>query len=191
MFLERREELAEVYLFLAEGFEEIEALSVVDLLRRADIEIKTVSITDKLEVEGSHKIKVLADSIFESDQLEDGVMLVLPGGLKGTNNLMAHKGLKELLFTYQNNQKKLAAICAAPSILGMNGILRGKKATCFPGFEEKLLGAEPVSEKVVVDGNIITSRGAGTAIDFALSIIAELRNGQLAEQLANTIQLVR
>lgn len=180
--------MAKVYLFLAEGFEEIEALTVVDLLRRAEITITTVSIqTDKL-VKGAHGISVLADSIFEADLYQDGDMLVLPGGQPGTNRLMAHAGIRDLLFDYRNAGKKLAAICAAPSVLGMNGLLKGKKATCFPGYEDKLLGAQVVKDKVVVDGNIITGKGFGTSIDFALAIITEFMGTEVAGELAKSIQ---
>lgn len=180
--------MAEVYLFLADGFEEIEALTVVDLLRRADITIETVSINGTLQVEGSHKITVKADRIYQTDQCEDGSMLVLPGGMPGTNALMAHEGLRELLFMYRNADKKLAAICAAPSVLGMNGLLRNKRATCFPGFENKLLGAQIEDKGVVSDEGIITSRGLGTAIEFALAIITELRDHVIARQIAASIQ---
>lgn len=180
--------MAEVYLFLADGFEEIEALTVVDLLRRADITIETISINDTFEVAGSHHIIVKADRIYRQDELEDGTMLVLPGGMPGTNALMAHEGLRELLFAYRNASKKLAAICAAPSVLGMNGLLRGKRATCFPGFEDKLLGAKIQEEPVIVDKEVITSRGLGTAIEFALAIITELRDTALARKIAASIQ---
>lgn len=180
--------MAEVYLFLADGFEEIEALTVVDLLRRADIEIETVSLNGTSEVEGAHQITVKADQIFQAEAYDDGRMLVLPGGMPGTNALMAHEELRELLFAYRNAGKTLAAICAAPSVLGMNGLLRGKRATCFPGFEDKLLGAEYLQDRVVKDENIITSRGFGTAIEFALEIITELRDKELAWTLAKSIQ---
>lgn len=186
-----RNVMAEVYIFLADGFEEIEALTVVDLLRRADIGIEMISIAGKKEVKGSHGITVIADRLYEMDAYMDGSMLVLPGGMPGTNALMAHEGLRDLLFEYRNADKCIAAICAAPSVLGMNGILRGKNAVCFPGFEDKLLGANLCrKERVVTDGNVITSRGFGTAIEFALAIIKKLRNDELADKMAHGIQFI-
>lgn len=177
-----------VYLFLADGFEEIEGLTVVDLLRRAGITCRMISITGKEIISGAHGIQITADALFEAADFKDGDMLVLPGGMPGTNYLMAHTGLKELLASYQADGKYLAAICAAPSVLGQNGLLRGKKATCYPGFEEKLTEAVPVTDTVAVDGNIITSRGLGTAIDFALAIVEILTDSNMAKQLAASIQ---
>lgn len=188
---EEQRKMAEVYLFLADGFEEIEGLTVVDLLRRADIEITTVSITEKKEITGAHNITVIADRMFEDGTLSDADMLVLPGGMPGTKYLMAHEGLKNLLSEYNAAGKSLAAICAAPSVLGANGFLKGKKAVCFPGFEDKLEGAAVcMKERVVTDGNIITSRGFGTAIEFALAIITKLRGAELADRLAHGIQFI-
>lgn len=174
-------------MFLTEGFEEVEAITVVDLLRRAGIPIIMVSVQDGLLVKGSHGISVMADELYTMDAYDDGDMLVLPGG-PGYNGLMGHEGIRELLFEYRNKGKKLAAICAAPSILGMNGLLKGKNAACFPGFEDKLLGAKVSKEKAVIDDNIITSRGLGTAIDFALAIISELKDKEKAEELSKNIQ---
>lgn len=180
--------MAKVYIFLASGFEEIEALTVVDLLRRANIEVVMVSVHDGILVKGAHGIEVMADMEYQMDSCQDGDMLVLPGGMPGTNGLMGHEGLRELLFEYRNSGKLLAAICAAPSVLGLNGILKGKTATCYPGFEDKLLGAKAVNERVVKDGNVITSRGVGTAIDFALVLIEELADKAIAEKIAQGIQ---
>jgi len=163
--------MGKVYIFLAEGFEEIEALTVVDLLRRAQIEINMVSITGSLQVTGSHQISVMADVLFEDAKFDDADMLVLPGGLPGTINLMKHEGLDKLLRKFHSESKNMAAICAAPTILGNKGLLEGKKATCYPGCENELTGSTVLYDDVVIDGNIITSRGLGTAIDFALAII--------------------
>lgn len=179
--------MARVYIFLADGFEEVEALTVVDMLRRAEIDINMVSIKNGLSVTGSHGITITADSIYKSDSYNDGDMLILPGG-PGYNRLMGHEGLRDLLFEYRNSNKKMAAICAAPSILGMNGLLKGKNATCFPGYEDKLLGAKISKDKTVVDGNFITSRGLGTAIDFSLAIITELIGKETADKLAKETQ---
>jgi len=179
--------MAKVYIFLADGFEEIEGLTVVDLLRRAHIEINMVSITGRLQVTGSHKISVMADMLFEDARFDDADMLVLPGGMPGTINLMEHKGLDKLLRKFNSENKNIAAICAAPSILGSKGFLEGKYATCYPGFEDKLTGSNVRKQDVVVDGNIITSRGMGTAIDFALAIIRKLTDENTAKDIADKI----
>ena len=153
--------MVKVYLFLANGFEEIEGLTVVDLLRRANIEIVMVSITGDLYVTGSHQITTKADVLFEKADYSDADMLVLPGGMPGTKYLSEHRGLDELLKQFFGKGKKLSAICAAPSVLGAKGILKGKHATCYPGFEEALDGAIVTNEAVVIDENIITSKGMG------------------------------
>ena len=180
--------MSKVYVFFANGFEEIEALTVVDMLRRAEVETVMVSIMPEKTVLGAHNIPVVADGLFEDYNYSDGDMLVLPGGMPGTNNLMAHEGLRDELFVYCDAQKYMAAICAAPSVLGMNGMLRGKKATCYPGFEDKLLGAEVTKERVVTDGNIITSKGMGTAIDFAAAMIEVLCGEEVAQNVLKTVQ---
>lgn len=180
--------MGKVYLFLANGFEEIEGLTVVDLLRRAEIEISMVSITGSKEVTGSHGIKVEADELFEEVDYKGADLLVLPGGMPGTKNLWAHEGLRNLLIQFNKEDKKLAAICAAPSILGMNGILQGKKATCYPGYEEKLIGAKVTGNSAEEDGNIITGKGMGTSIDFALQIIQTLKDSETADKIAAAIQ---
>lgn len=177
-----------VYLFLADGFEEIEGLTVVDMLRRAEIEITTVSITGKESVNGAHNIEVKADGLFEEYDYETADMLVLPGGMPGTRNLAAHEGLVNLLKEFREEDKALAAICAAPSILGEQGLLKGKSVTCFPGFEDKLLEANPTGHKAVTDGNIITGKGMGTAIDFSLEIIQFLKDKETAEKIGKAIQ---
>lgn len=164
--------MAKVYVFLANGVEEIEALTVVDVLRRGGVDVVTVSVTGKKAIAGSHKIVFEADTLFDEDRLTDGDMLVLPGGLKGTNALMAHEGLRNLLMAYRDADKYITAICAAPSVLGMNGLLKGRKATCYPGFEDKLLGANVSAEAVVQDGNVITGKGMGVAIPFALKLLS-------------------
>jgi 4-methyl-5(b-hydroxyethyl)-thiazole monophosphate biosynthesis len=180
--------MAKVYLFLADGYEEIEGLTVVDLLRRANVGITTVSITGDLFVTGSHHIITKADALFENVDFSDADMLVLPGGMPGTNYLKTHAGLDRLLRQFHTEGKKLAAICAAPGVLGIKGLLQGKNATCYPGHEALLTGAHLKNTSVVEDGNIITSKGMGTAIDFALAIIGNLSGRAAAEKLAETIQ---
>lgn len=177
-----------VYLFLAEGFEEIEGLTVVDMLRRAEIEITTVSVTGKREVTGSHNIKVEADGVFEAYNYENAELLVLPGGMPGTKNLAAHEGLVSLLKKFREEDKALAAICAAPSILGELELIKGKSVTCFPGFEDKLHGAIPTGLKAITDGNIITGKGMGTAIDFSLEIIQFIKDKETADTIGKAIQ---
>lgn len=177
-----------VYLFLADGFEEIEALTVTDLLRRIRVDVEMVSIDGALTVKGAHGIEVKADLLFEEGKFDDGDMLVLPGGMPGTRNLLNHKGLADIIHIYNVEEKYLAAICAAPSVFGAFGILKGRKATCFPGFEQKLTGAKLVNDRVVMDGHVITSRGMGTAIDFGLKLVELLADEETASELASTIQ---
>lgn len=177
----------QVCVFLADGFEEIEGLTVVDLLRRAGIEVTTVSITGSKTIHGAHGIDVLADKLFEEADYDAQDMFVLPGGMPGTVNLGAHAGVKEELAKANAEGKFLAAICAAPSVLGRYGYLIGKKATSYPGFEAKLAGAKCVADPVVVDGNVITSRGMGTAIPFSLSLIEQLLDVTTAEKIRKAI----
>lgn len=179
-----------VYLFVAEGFEEIEALTVVDLLRRAEIEITTVSITESKKVTGSHQIAVEADALYNELDYSNAEMLVLPGGMPGTKYLGEHKELVQLLKDTHKQNKNIAAICAAPSVLGVNGILKGKKATCYPGFEDKLIEAVYTGGKVEEDGNVITGKGMGTAIDFSLKIIEKFKDKAMAEKIAAAIQYI-
>ncbi len=182
--------MAKVCIFLADGFEEIEGLTVVDLLRRAKIEITMVSITGKLEITGAHQIKVIADCLFDEYSYNDVDMLVLPGGMPGTINLGAHEGLVSLLNEFHEQGKYLSAICAAPSVLGEHGLLKGRCATCYPGFEDKLIGATFTGNKVEIDSNIITSKGLGTSIDFALSIITLLKGEEIAHNIGKAIQYI-
>ncbi len=179
--------MTKTYIFLADGFEEIEALTVVDLLRRAGIGISMVSITGSLNVTGSHNISVAADVLFEEADFDDADMLILPGGMPGTAHLMNHEGLDRLLKKFNKDKKRIAAICAAPSVLGGKGLLSGIKATCYPGFESKLTDGIAVDQDVVEDGHIITSRGMGTAIDFSLSIIRNLMDEDREKNIAGQI----
>lgn len=180
--------MSKVYIFFADGFEEIEGLTVVDLLRRANIDITTVSITASKEITGAHNIQVIADELFGESDYDNANMLVLPGGMPGTTHLLEHKKLRELLLRHNSDNKMIAAICAAPSVLGMNGILEGKKATCYPGFEDKLIGAIYTNEKVVKDKNVMTSKGLGTAIDFATSIIEHYQGEEAADRIKSSVQ---
>jgi 4-methyl-5(b-hydroxyethyl)-thiazole monophosphate biosynthesis len=174
--------------FLAEGFEEVEALTVVDLLRRADIKTDMIALTSDLYITGRSGITVKADLSFLEAEPEKADILVLPGGQPGTKNLGQDERLKALLLAFQEEGKPLAAICAAPTVLGSYGILSGKRATCYPGCEGELAGAEIVTdEEVVTDGPVITSRGAGTAIPFALEVIRILKGEECADEVRRGI----
>ena len=179
--------MSKVYVFLADGFEEIEGLTVVDLLRRAEIETITVSVMGREEIIGSHRIPVVADTLIGDVHPTVEDLLVLPGGMPGTTNLDEHPGVKRVVEDYVTSGKYVAAICAAPSILGGMGLLKGKRAACYPSVEDKLSGAVISRLPVVQDGNIITSRGMGTAIDFALKLTEILFDREKAEELAASI----
>ena len=176
-----------VLLMLAEGFEEVEAVTVVDLLRRADIDVQTVSITGRRIVDGTHGIPVTADIVFEDADFVNAEMIILPGGLPGTTNLLEYEPLTAQLKEFAAQKKPLAAICAAPMILAAHGILEGKKATIYSGMEENLAGAVRCPDKVVLDENIITSKGPGTAMNFALEIIRFLRSDEASEEVKNSL----
>ena len=175
--------MKEVFVFLAEGFEEIEAVATIDVIRRAEINVTTVSISNDYLVKGAHAISVMADKLFTEADFSNGDMLILPGGMPGASNLNNHAGLKNLLNSYVTHEKKIAAICAAPLVLGGLGILQGKNATAYPGFETTLTGAEYVKTGVVIDGNIITGRGPGFAVDFGLAIVSQLMGQEKADEV--------
>lgn len=180
--------MKQIYAFLAEGFEEVECLAVVDLLRRAKFEVSLVSITNEKAVTGSHHITVLADALFEEIDPDKADLLFLPGGVPGTPNLAAHQGLANLLKTHAANGKRLAAICAAPSILGGLNLLNDKKATCYPGWEDKLIGATCQSDGVVTDGMITTAKGLGFALDLGLELIALMADPETSDKIKSSIQ---
>jgi 4-methyl-5(b-hydroxyethyl)-thiazole monophosphate biosynthesis len=175
--------MSQIGIFMADGCEEIEGLTVVDIMRRAGIDITTISISGKKEVTSSHNVTFFADALKENVDFEALDGIVLPGGMPGTLNLGADKTVTKIAREFAAGGKLVAAICAAPSVLGQEGILNGKKATCHPGFEEKLLGAECSTEPVVRDGNIITSRGMGTAIPFALEIVRYFLDDAAAQKI--------
>lgn len=175
-----------VYVHLAEGFEEVEALTCVDVLRRADIKVQTVSITGERTVMGTHGIPVVADVLYEEADYSTCEMIVLPGGLPGADNLQAHEGLAKHICSFAKDaaDKKLAAICAAPQVFGACGVLEGKKATIYPGMEDYLKGGQPTGKNVTVDGNIITGMGPAIAMEFALALVKELKGKEAADQVA-------
>jgi len=175
-------------IFMADGCEEIEGLAVVDLVRRTGaIDITMISIGDTKQVEGAHKITFMADVLATEVNFDELDGVILPGGMPGTLNLGANETVNTVIKKFAAEGKMVAAICAAPSVLGAAGILEGRHATCYPGFEEKLTGATALEDAVVIDGHIITSRGMGTAIDFGLAIIWYLLDDETAEKVKNGI----
>lgn len=177
-----------VYLFLAKGFEEIEALTPVDILRRGGVEVTTVGIGGT-EITGSHNITVKADiSDKEFSVLNSVEGVILPGGMPGTRNLEKSSTVIKAVRYCNERNLTIGAICAAPSIFGHMGILKGKKATAFPGFERDLFEAQIDSEYVSVDGNIITARGMGVSVDFALALLAAFKDSDTADKVRASIQ---
>lgn len=183
----KRERVGMIYVFLANGFEEIEALATVDVLRRGEFEVRTVGVGGK-QVTGAHGITVEAD-ILEKDVTTDPLeAVVLPGGMPGTLNLERSPIVQAAVRYAAENRLLVAAICAAPSILGHMGLLQGKQAICFPGFEDQLTGAVLSSQPVCVDGNIVTARGPGASIEFGLTLVAQLKGQKAAESIRMSMQ---
>ena len=173
-------------IILAPGFEEVEAITIIDLLRRATIDVTVAGLVQDY-VEGSHKITIKTDEYYKNVDPENFDILILPGGQPGTNNLKADKTILEWIRKRHQSGKKLAAICAAPTVMYAAGILKGIKVTSFPS-EEKVFDPENyLHDNVVVDGNIITSRGVGTAIEFSLALVSILREPETAEDLRKRI----
>ena len=170
--------------FLANGFEEMEALGTVDILRRGGIEVTTVSITANPVVTGAHNVPVTADTTLEKVNLTDADALVRPGGMSGASNLNDSEAVKEALLQQYRDSKIVAAICAAPMVLGGLGLLKGRNATCYPGFEPKLIGANVTGEAVEVSDNVITGKGPGLVINFGLALVAAIKNEAVAEEVA-------
>ncbi len=181
--------MKKVYVFFANGFEEIEGLTVVDLLRRAGANLVTVSIHETKQVVGAHNIEVKADILLDEMDKDSADAIVLPGGMPGMTNLRDNDIVREMIFSYEKANKLIAAVCASPSIFSDFGLLEGKKATSYHSFKENLVahGAIYSEDAVVRDGNIITSRGLGTSIDFALSIISYLIGDEKASEVAQSI----
>lgn len=176
------------YMFFAEGFEEVEALAVIDLMRRAKIEVKMVSITGDLKVTGARSIQVICDELIENIDLKGAEALILPGGNPGFLNLEKCDALKDAVTSLANNEDVLiAAICGAPSVLGHWGVLNGRCATVYPGMDEHLIGAKASHNNVVIDRNLITSRGMGTAVEFGLSIVEYYTDSKTAKDLAKAV----
>lgn len=171
-----------IYIFLSQGFEECEALVPVDILRRANIEIKTVGVGSNI-ITGAHGIKVVCDTTTENLDFDNLEGIILPGGMPGTINLEKDETVQKAIDYCANNNLLISAICAAPSILGHKNLLNGKKATCFPGFENDLSGAKFCDLPVVCDGNIITSHGAGAAFPFGFEILTFLKGKDFSDKL--------
>lgn len=178
------------FIFLADGFEEIEAIATIDVIRRGEIEVISVSISEETMVRGAHDIWVKADRLFSETDFSEGDILILPGGMPGASNLNNHEGLKSLLLQYADQGKKIAAICAAPLVLGGLNLLQGRNATAYPGFESTLTGAQYLKTGLVIDGNIITGRGPGFAVDFGLAIVSQLTSQEKADEVAAGMLLV-
>ena len=179
--------MSKIMIFFATGYEEVEALTVVDILRRAGEDITMVSITDERRVTSSHGVEVTMDRILSEVNFDEADVIVLPGGMPGTKNLEACETLMEQVDAFVKSGKIVAAVCAAPSILGHRGHLKGKKACSFPSMESQLEGAEVKQAPAVKDGNIITGRGMGAAIPFGLAILEKLQGKEAAEAMGKKI----
>ncbi len=172
-----------IYILLAAGFEEVEALTPADVLRRAGYEVFLVSTTGAPNVKGAHDIVVKTDVFMDDVDVESGTLLLLPGGIPGATNLLANERVKKLIMQFHSRDKWLAAICAAPMILGEMHLLKGKNATCYPGFEKHLYGATCVDKPALTDGKIITGKGIGAAMAFSLEIVKNLSDEATAREM--------
>ena len=179
--------MGNVCVFFGTGFEEIEALTVVDLLRRVDVDTEMVSVMEDKTVTGSHGIPVVTDRLISEVDFDKADVIVLPGGMPGTRKLEECEALMRQVDAFAADGRLVCAICAAPSILGHRGHLKGKSAIAYPGFEKELEGAKIVTEPAVTDGTIITGRGMGCAVDFGLAIVEYLKGRQLRDELAEKI----
>ena len=175
-------------ILLADGFEEIEALTPLDILRRCSLDVKTVGINSKIAV-GSHGIATVCDLSTDEINLSEVSAVILPGGMPGAKNLNAHPFTDKVIDAVLKNGGRLAAICAAPLVLGKRGLLNGKSATCYPGFENELLGARVLDIGVVTDGNITTARGMGVALEFSLELVRLILGEEKREEIKNSIMM--
>lgn len=175
--------MAKAYEFLANGFEDIEALGPVDILRRGGVEVKTVSIGEGLMVESAHGVQVKADMLMADADLSDADLLLVPGGMPGAKNIDEHEGVRQALLKHAQGGKLTGAICAGPMVLGHLGLLRGRRATCYPGFEGELDGASYTAEQATVDGNIVTGKGPGATFEYAYTLLKLLKGERIVEEL--------
>lgn len=180
--------MCKVSVFIADGTEEVECLTIVDLLRRAGVEARLVSVMETEKIVSSHKVTIEADGKFDTEDFSDTDMLFIPGGMPGTKHMLEHDGLKALVKKFADEGKMLGAVCAAPSVLGQVGVLEGKKATCFPGWEDKLNCGEYTGALVERDGLVITGRGLGACIDEGIEIIRMLKGDEAASDIKSRIQ---
>ncbi len=182
--------MKKVYLFLADGFEEVEAITPIDMLRRAGADVVSVSINDTKKVVGAHNIEITADAVIDSTDFTDADMIILPGGSPGFVNLANCKKVIDTIDFCDKNDKLIAAICGAPAaVLGANGFLKDKRATCYPSMEDELCAKRLHNGAVCVDGNYITSKSAGTAMSFALVLVGQLFGETVANNLKKSIVL--
>ena len=179
--------MKEICVFFGTGYEEIEALTVVDILRRGGLPVKMVSITGEYNVTSSHKVTVKMDALFDEIDFDQVEMIVLPGGMPGTKNLEAFEPLMEQVEAFDKAGRPISAICAAPSILGHRGMLKGRDACSFPEFESHLEGANVLKQPAVVSDHITTGRGMGAAIEFGLAILGRYQGKEAAEKMAKKI----
>ena len=179
--------MSKAAVFFGTGYEEIEALTVVDILRRAGVETLMVSVTGERDVTGSHSISVAMDAVLSEVDFGNLDVIVLPGGMPGTTNLETCEALMAQVDAFMEENRIVAAICAAPSILGHRGHLQGRRACSFPNFESHLEGAEVMEEPAVIDGNVVTGRGMGAAVPFALAVLEKLQGKETAEKMAENI----
>ena len=177
-------------IFMADGCEEIEGLTVVDLVRRTgQIDITTISISDSKQVTGSHKITFFTDALASEEDFDALDGIILPGGMPGTLHLGENETVNAVIKKFAKEGKMVAAICAAPSVLGAAGLLEGRHATCYPGFEERLIGAEVTGEATETDGPVITGRGPGLAFNFGLAILSAIKSEAVADEVAGGMLL--
>ena len=172
-----------IYAFLADGFEDVEALGVIDVCRRAALEVKTVSIMPTEVVESAHGVKIIADSLFDDNEYSDASMLFLPGGMPGASNLDAHEGLRKVILAHNEAGKPLAAICAAPLVYGRLGLAKGKNMTCYPGFEKFLTGAKYTASLIEIDKNMFTGKGPAAALALGYAIVEYFCGKETANDL--------
>lgn len=179
-----------IYVHFAEGTEEIEFVTIIDLLRRSSLDAVSVSITGKTKVTGAHGIVIETDTTFEEANYDDCDMIVLPGGMPGTLHMAEHSGFTDMIKSFNEKGRSLAAICAAPMVFAGCGILSGKKAVIYPGMEEYLGDAEVSDKRVQTDGNIITSQGPGTAMEFALEIIRTVKGSAASDEIKKELLMI-
>ncbi len=180
--------MAKIYVFLAEGFEEIEALAPVDVLRRGGQEVVTLSVTGHQRVCSSHGVTIEADQLLEDVNVDDADVLLLPGGMPGSKNLNEHEGVRQALVSHHQRGRLIGAICAAPMVLGNLGLLIGRRATCSPGFEVYLDGATYTGDLVTTDGNIITGEGPAASLPYAYTILRQLTDAEIVDTLEHKMQ---